>query len=604
MSTETTITDDDEEITGPVAAYHVVAMSPDTFVTHPLPAAGVIAIGRSSRCEIRLDDPMISREHARIHVTTDASGPVLGIEDAGSANGTRVRDAVIPEGERVSIQLNEAVMVGSTVLMVLPNRGAVGPRRLWSHAFFEGRVEEECVRPPQAGAGDATFAVARVRFSGAAPWHRIVPIVARDLAGPHVFAVYGPRDYEILFVGITEAEAETQVRALARGCETAGLNPRFGVAWYPRDGRNADALIAAANARLKPGTGPAADAPGAAPPDLAPMQRVRQMATRVAASPINVLILGECGVGKDVLANLIHQLSPRAAKPFVAFNCAAVSETVLESELFGHERGAFTGATGTKIGLLESANGGTVFLDEIGDMPTSMQAKLLRAIENREVRPVGAVKSRTIDVRFISATNRDVNAAVVVGGFRRDLLDRLNTMALTVPPLRERVDEIPALVATFVAVASREMGRSEPLAVRSDVMSHLLRYRWPGNIRELKNVIERAVALCDGPEIMPEHLPLEKIAPAMPHVELLKHTREMPAGSAGEPTQMLPTLTDPVQFAERQKIIDALAACHGNQTRAADMIKMPRRTFVSKLDYYGLPRPQKGWQLDSSKESD
>ena len=364
--------------------------------------------------------------------------------------------------------------------------------------------------------------------------------------------------------------------------------------------RNADALIAAANARLKTGTGPAPAAPAA--PDLAPMQRVRQMATRVAASPINVLVLGECGVGKDVLANLIHQLSPRAAKPFVAFNCAAVSETVLESELFGHERGAFTGALATKMGLLESANGGTVFLDEIGDMPTSMQAKLLRAIENREVRPVGAVKSRTIDVRFISATNRDVNAAVVGGGFRRDLLDRLNTMTLTVPPLRERTDEIPALVTTFVTVASREMGRAEPLTVRSDVMAHLLRYRWPGNIRELKNVIERAVALCDGPEIALEHLPLEKIAPAMPHVELLNHTREMPAGSAGEPTQTLPTLTDPVQFAERAEDHRRARGLQRkpDARRRHDQDAAPR-TFVSKLDYYGLPRPQKGWQLDSSK---
>ena len=599
MSTETTITDD-EEIAGPGPSFQVVAMSPDTFVTHPLPESGVIAIGRSSKCEVRLDDPMISREHARLHVTFGASGPVLGIEDTGSANGTRVRDSVLKEGDRVAIQVNEALMVGSTVLMVLPNRGGAGPRRLWSHAFFEGRLEAECARPAHAGAGDAAFAVARVRFAGAAPWHKIVPIVARDLAGPHVFAVYGPRDYEILFIGVTESQAETQVRELARACEAAGMSPSFGVAWYPRDGRTADALIATANARLKTRAGQAADKPGVAPPDLAPMQRVRQMATRVAASPINVLILGECGVGKDVLANLIHQLSPRSTKPFVAFNCAALSETVLESELFGHERGAFTGATGAKVGLLESANGGTVFLDEIGDMPTRMQAKLLRAIENREVRPVGAVKSRTIDVRFISATNRDINAAVVGGGFRQDLLDRLNTMTLTVPPLRERTDEIPALVATFVTVASREMGRAEPFAVRSDVMAHLLRYRWPGNIRELKNVIERAAALCDGPEILPEHLPLEKIAPAGT-TKSPGLTREMPAATL-EAKQNLPTLTDPVQFAERQKIIDALAACRGNQTRAADMIKMPRRTFVSKLDYYGLPRPQKGWQLE--KEPD
>jgi DNA-binding NtrC family response regulator len=351
--------------------------------------------------------------------------------------------------------------------------------------------------------------------------------------------------------------------------------------------------VAAANARLKQGAGPADKPSGVA--DVAPMQRVRQLAARVAASPINVLILGECGVGKDVLANVIHQQSPRATKPFVAFNCAALSETVLESELFGHERGAFTGASGPKIGLLESANGGTVFLDEIGDMPTAMQAKLLRAIENREIRPVGAVKSKTIDVRFISATNRDVNAAIGRGEFRQDLLDRLNTMTLEVPPLRERLDEVEALVTTFVGAACREMGRSEPLAVGRDVMAYLLGYRWPGNIRELKNVIERAVALCDGLEIRPEHLPLEKLAPG--DARAAKLTREMPAGLSLDPAQQaLPTLHDPVQMMERQRIIDALAACNGNQTRAADLLKMPRRTLVSKLDFYGLPRPQKGSQ--------
>jgi DNA-binding NtrC family response regulator len=411
----------------------------------------------------------------------------------------------------------------------------------------------------------------------------VLPIVACDLAPRHLLAVYGPRDYEILFLGVTEAEVATEVETLVRGCAAAGLSPRFGVAWYPRDGRNADTLAAAANERLWVGSAPASEK--APPPrDLAPMERVRRLATRVAASPINVLILGEPGVGKDVLANLIHQLSPRATKPFVAFNCAALSDTVLESELFGHERGAFTGAAGAKIGLLESANGGTVFLDEIGDMPVAMQAKLLRAIENREVRPVGSVKPRTIDVRFISATNRDLAGALTRGEFRRDLLDRLNTMTLDVPPLRERTDEIPALVMAFVATAAREMGLGA-LVVGREVIDLLLGYQWPGNIRELKNVIERAVALCEGPEILPEHLPLERIAPASPGAA---------AGGASDAPTTLPTLTDPAQHAERQKIIDALAACNGNQTRAADLIKMPRRTFVSKLDFYGLPRPQKG----------
>jgi DNA-binding NtrC family response regulator len=591
--TETTITDDDEELAGAGPAFQLVAMSPDAVVIYPLPKAGVVSIGRSSKCEVQLDDPMISREHARLHVSIPQSGPVLRIEDAGSANGTRVRDSLLRDGEGAPIRVNEAIMVGSAVLMVLPSRAGVAARRLGSHGSFESRVEEECTLAAQGPHGEASFAVVRVRFDGGATWQRVLPIVARELAPRHVFAVYGPSDYEMLLLGVTEAEAADQIQLLVRTFAQAALTPRLGVAWYLRDGRNADALVAAANARLKQGAGPA-DKPDAAA-EVAPMQRVRQLAARVAASPINVLILGECGVGKDVLANLIHQQSPRAAKPFVAFNCAALSETVLESELFGHERGAFTGASGPKIGLLESANGGTVFLDEIGDMPAAMQAKLLRAIENREIRPVGAVKSKTIDVRFISATNRDVNAAIGRGEFRQDLLDRLNTMILAVPPLRERTDEIETLVTTFVRAACREMGRPAPLAVGRDVMGYLMSYRWPGNIRELKNVIERAVALCDGPEIRPEHLPLEKIAPT--EARSAKLTRELPAGAPlDQAQQALPTLHDPAQMMERQRIIDALAACNGNQTRAADLLKMPRRTLVSKLDFYGLPRPQKGVQ--------
>jgi DNA-binding NtrC family response regulator len=593
VRTETTITDDDQEMTGPAPAFHLVAMSTESFVTHPLPESGVMAIGRSSKCEVQLDDPLISREHARLHVTSEPSGPLLHIEDAGSANGTRVRDAVLRQGERAAIHLHEAVMVGSTVLMVMPNRATTVPQRLWSHVSFEGRLEELCAVAGSGGAGDAGFTVARVRFSGAAPWYKVLAVIAGELAARHVFAVYGPSDYEVLFVGVSESEAETEMQRLARACEAVGLSPRFGVASYPRHGRNADTLIAAANARLKAESSQPGSSKAAGLSDLAPMERVRQLATKVAASPINVLILGERGVGKDVLAKLIHQLSPRASRPFVALNCAAFSETMLESELFGHERGAFTGAVANKVGLLESAHGGTVFLDEIGDMPAAMQAKLLRAIENREVRPVGAVKSRTIDVRFISATNRDINAAIENGEFRGDLRDRLNTMTLEVPPLRERTDEIPALVSTFVAAASRDMGRAEPLAVGGEVTQHLLGYRWPGNIRELKNVIERAVALCDGPEIRLEHLPIEKLAPE-PTSSPSASTDEMSATAASESSHLLRTLNDPARFAERQRIIDALAACSGNQTRAAALLNMSRRTLISKLDFYGLPRPQKG----------
>ena len=208
--------------------------------------------------------------------------------------------------------------------------------------------------------------------------------------------------------------------------------------------------------------------------------------------------------------------SRRASGPLVVLNCAGLAETLIETELFGHEKGAFTGAARAKVGLLEAGNGGTVFLDEVGEMPLSLQPRLLRAIEAREVLPVGAVKPRPIDVRFIAATNRDLEAEVAQGTFRRDLFFRLNGIALAIPPLRERKDEIAALAETFVADACRESGRERPPTISAEAMGYILDYDWPGNIRELKNVIERALVLCDGDEITSQFLPLDKMSDISP----------------------------------------------------------------------------------------
>jgi two-component system response regulator AtoC len=591
--TETTITDDIEGGAG-TQGFHLLVMSPEVFSSQSLPASGVVSIGRSTKCMVQIDDALASREHARIHVGSDGGVAVLTIEDIGSANGTRVRDAVIKPGEPAAILPGDAIMIGSTVVMVLQNRAPTGLRRVWSHTYFETRVDDECAR---AAKTRTPFALARIRFRSAAPWTKVMPALARELTAPNVFATYGPRDYEILFVETKPEETETAVQRLVDAFRVDGLDAQWAIAWYPRDGRTCDALISAANAALKaPGERPAtselplSDANG--------MQRVRLMAARAASAPINVLILGEMGVGKDVLARTIHQMSTRASKPFVALNCAGLTESLMESELFGHERGSFTGAAGAKVGLFESANGGTVFLDEIGEMPTSMQAKLLRAIETREVRPVGAVRGRPIDVRFISATNLDIEGAVKTGTFRGDLMYRLNTLTLPIPPLRDRKDEIGPLVKTFLSLACRDLGRDEHLSVSGLAMKCLHDYDWPGNIRELKNVVERAVVLCDGDEILPDHLPLEKMRPAQGLYLPVDKAGVGALADAPAGGKSLPTLTDPKEIAERKRIVDALEACASNQTRAARLLAMPRRTFVSKLDYYGIPRPQKGHAED------
>jgi transcriptional regulator with PAS, ATPase and Fis domain len=304
------------------------------------------------------------------------------------------------------------------------------------------------------------------------------------------------------------------------------------------------------------------------------MQRVQALADRAAAGEINVLILGETGVGKEVLARAIHAASARATKPMVSINCAALSESLLESELFGHEKGAFTGAVQAKAGLFETAPGGTVFLDEIGELPLTAQPRLLRAIETRQVFRIGGVRPREIDVRFIVATNRELETDVSLGTFRRDLFFRVNGMTLTIPPLRERPRDIPILARAFVAQLTR--GRAPEISEAA--MAALLAHGWPGNVRELRNVIERALLLCDGPLLLPEHLP-----PPVPY-----------AAAEGDPSEPppVPRLPDSKDD-ERTRVLAALAACGGNQSRAARQLGISRKVLIARLDRYGVARPRK-----------
>jgi len=312
------------------------------------------------------------------------------------------------------------------------------------------------------------------------------------------------------------------------------------------------------------------------------MERLRKLVERVAGSSISVLILGETGVGKEVMAETVHRLSARSARPFLRLNSAGLSESLLESELFGHERGAFTGAVGAKPGLLESADGGTVFLDEVGELSLSVQARLLRVIEERRVLRVGGLKSRPIDVRFVAATNRDLEAAVARGLFRQDLFFRLNGVALMIPPLRERLDEIEGLARAFIARVCREGGSARPIDLTPKALELLQRYSWPGNIRELRNVIERAVLLCSGGKIRAEDLPIEEMVRTLTPP---RRTTPPPDGP-----QALRRQLDVHEF---QRIVDALEHCAGNQTKAARLLGISRGTLIARIEAFGLPRPRK-----------
>jgi DNA-binding NtrC family response regulator len=308
------------------------------------------------------------------------------------------------------------------------------------------------------------------------------------------------------------------------------------------------------------------------------MQALHDQVERIARGPISVLILGETGVGKEVLAERIHQRSGRGGR-FVPINCAALTESLLESELFGHEKGAFTGAIATKQGLFETAHGGTLFLDEVGELPLATQVKLLRVLEERKVLRVGGREARSVDVRFISATHRDVEHEAEQGRFRSDLYYRLNGITLSVPPLRERSADIAELARQFIAASSGGLQRRQPPRLSSAALEALLAYAWPGNIRELRNVIERAVLLCDGDEIGVAQLP-SKMTSVAAKVE---------SPEADPRARLLQQIED----VERARVKDALARCGGNQTQAAELLGISRRTLLTRLDQYDLPRPRK-----------
>ncbi|MFL5304487.1 MAG: sigma 54-interacting transcriptional regulator [Polyangia bacterium] len=327
-----------------------------------------------------------------------------------------------------------------------------------------------------------------------------------------------------------------------------------------------------------------ASAPGVVLNDPA-MRKLYVEAARVARANINVLLLGETGVGKEVLARAIHAHSPRAKGPFIGINCAALADSLLESELFGSERGAFTGAL-ARAGLFEAAAGGTVFLDEVGELPLGTQAKLLRVLEERVVTRLGSTRARPIDVRVVSATNRDVEADSRQGRLRPDLYFRLNGVALVIPPLRERPQEIEALARTFLSAVCRDLEREPPPAISPAALQVLRRHDWPGNIRELRNAVERAAVMCTDSTILPEHLPPSLLAA----IRVEKPQTPGPAVFASEEQHHPHSLQAELKALERTRILEAIDRCAGNQSEAARQLGIPRRTLVARLTELGLTR--------------
>jgi DNA-binding NtrC family response regulator len=539
----------------------LLVMSRVGVFTLPLPERGALAIGRGGDCAIHVDDPKASRRHACLNVDADA----LAIVDLGSANGTFVNGKQLDPHVADALAIGDTITIGSTML-VLQSGAAGAPLRMWSAAAFDARVAEEQARVAENGRpcsilqialpGDpvlqsatTTHAQLAARVDRAEAFERAL---ADGLPEHQPIGAYGRGEYRVLLVERDAKAARHAADALAEAIRAAGFDATVTVE------RAADAPA--------PAAGAIADA-------FDPT-----MVDRIAKSSINVLVIGETGVGKEVMARRLHERSARPDAPLLCLNCAAFTETLLESELFGYERGAFTGATHAKRGLLESARGGTVLLDEIGEMSLALQAKLLRVIEQREVQRVGALKPIPIDVRFLAATHRDLDAEARAGRFRADLFFRLNGITLAIPPLRDRLHELEPLARGFVAAACAEAHRDDVPELAPAALALLRRHAWPGNIRELRNVMERAVILCTGDRIEAAHVTLEP-APRETSIE--------PGLSELATIYQL----DPAR--ERARIVEALTACKGNQTQAAKLLGISRRTLVTRLGELDLPRPRK-----------
>jgi two-component system response regulator AtoC len=574
-------------------ARSLLVICDDQVKTFDLPEQGILLIGRAPEAEILIDSPSISRRHAEVHL-----GEKVAIKDLGSRNGTRLRTGPLAPDEMGTVELGEPFEVGSAKCVLQRRLTFARLARLWTHEAFETRLEKACT----AG---AELALIRLRVRAKADPSDVQVKILAALAPKDIVARSGPNEYEVIAQG---AAPERAGQVLADVLAKLGADAdRAGLACYPRDGKTPLELQSKAwdaLARHVPGSEPA---PASTRLDDS-MQSVMLLVAKVGMSPLNALITGETGVGKEVIAERIHASSPRRNAPLVRLNCAALSETLLESELFGHERGAFTGAVQTKRGLLETAAGGTVLLDEVGELPLGMQAKLLRVVEERRVLRVGGLESRPIDVRFLAATNRDLEKESEKGTFRQDLYFRLCGVTVHIPPLRERVSEIEPLARVFANEGAPEGGAP---AFSEEALELMRRYAWPGNIRELRNVVLRAVMLSDGGRILSEHLPVEKMcarmAPASPlfsstgaHTVApppetgLSQTMGVAAAIPHIPVDRPSTLRAGVEDYERVRVMEALEQAKGNQTQAAKLLGISRGTLVARLAQFDLPRPRKG----------
>jgi DNA-binding NtrC family response regulator len=546
-----------------------------------VPEGGEVTIGRSRGATVVVDHEKVSRIHARFR----RYGERLDLEDLESRNGTRVNGEKI-EGVR-ALAPGDEISIGPATIFVGIASPATRRSRVVDAEAFEARLEAEI---DHAHRYRHRVALASLQFHGDGA---VVEAMARSIRIMDLAGDYGGDQFALLLPRLAHDEAEAAIRRLIDEARLLRADIRAGIAIAPEDGQTPDELLERSRAALRQARTPgalvmAAKAPAQLRSDAdtviaAPaMRRIYALVDRIADSSLSVLILGETGVGKEVVAEAIHARSGRRAGPIVKINCASLPENLLESELFGHERGSFTGADRRKIGFFEAAGGGSIFLDEIGEMAPALQAKMLRVLERKVITRVGGTDEIPVDVRIIAATHRDAEAEVRAGRFREDLYFRLAGFTLAVPPLRDRVEEVVPLAQHFAKRVAEELGQPAP-QLSEDAQLALRSHDWPGNVRELRNALERAVVVQTSGTITAEDLP-ERVRDAGRRAR-----PPLPDGSIRD------HLRDQLADLERAAIVEALETFGGNQTRTAQRLGISRRALIYKMERLGLkPPPSKG----------
>jgi DNA-binding NtrC family response regulator len=562
-STTTTfkpLQDDDRQS----AWYLLVAVGESSRVVPMIDGAN-LGFGRVSENEIALDHEGVSRRHAVFR----RRGDVVLVEDLESRNGTFVNGTQITGSRR--LVAGDVVSIGPASVVLATASPARSTKHVATIDELDERLDAEVERALRY---HRALALVMIRFDGPAePVAAHVDAVNQQLRRMDLCAEYGANEFALLLPE-TDRVAADAVAARARAAGL-GIVAHVGIATFPEDGSHAGELVSIARDRLR---GARAVRPRGRPTATPArgfgkhvviadpqMHQVFEFAKRVAPLSTTVLVVGETGSGKEVVAEAVHRHSPRASSPYVRLNCASLSESLVEAELFGHEKGAFTGAVATKAGFFEAAGSGTLFLDEIGELPLNTQAKLLRVLEQHCIMRVGGTTEIPVDARLVCATNRQLELEVKNGRFREDLFFRISTFVIPVPPLRDRPAEIPLLAQQFIRELSAELA-DEVATISPEALALLSAYDWPGNVRELRNFIERAIVLSEGGRIEAHHF----------------------TAGFGERAQSPFVLRKRAAALDRDDVTAALDANGGNQTRAARQLGISRFSLIRLMDKFEL----------------